>query len=83
MKSSLIYPCDATIAHPPHFENFPREVESLQEFRLNVERLRELGHRDALIRLYTRSGKHEVTQTTKWIRWSGFFLTVIRGRASW
>ena len=46
---------------------FPREIDGLQEFRPLVEELRRQGVRDTVVRLYMRSGRHEVTQQTEWI----------------
>jgi hypothetical protein len=68
-ESELMYIVDAWQAGGgKSIDGFPREIDSLQEFRPLVEQLRRQGARDTLVRLYTRSGKHEVTQQTEWIR---------------
>lgn len=51
-------------------DGFPREIDSLQEFRPLVEELRRQGVRDTVVRLYMRSGRHEVTQQTERIPYS-------------
>lgn len=67
-ESELMYIVDAwQKGASESLAGFPREIDSLQEFRPLVEALRLQGSRDTVVRLYMRSGKNEVTQQTEWI----------------
>jgi uncharacterized NAD-dependent epimerase/dehydratase family protein len=64
----LIYVVDAWHRHAGHsLQGFPREIDSLREFRSLIEDLKNAKVRDIVVRLYTRSGKNEVTQITEWL----------------
>jgi hypothetical protein len=67
-NSELMYIVDAwQKGGGESLDGFPREIDSLQEFRRLIDELRREGARDTVVRLYMRSSRHEVTQQTEWI----------------